>query len=311
MTSLPALPKSFTVRGRLDLRAYVELLRYHSAKTPAFARVHYAEVIEGDIPALERIGPRPVAEADVVEVGCGNRAGATLILNTLGARVVGIDYDHPDPDIRFASLVRIARENGIERAVKTFVRHVLFDRRYYRELERVVGRPLRRNGLDLRRMDACDLDFPDDTFDYVISHAVFEHIHDVPKALAEVQRVLRPDGIARIALHLFPSLSGGHRLEWAYPDESPSATVPPWDHLRERRFPPIVYLNELRESEYLALFVQYFDVVDVQTTSEGEHLLTEELRRELSGYGAEDLTHKDLIVLMKKPRANENDAASP
>lgn len=125
-----------------------------------------------------------------------------------------------------------------------------------------------------------------------------------------MQRVLRPEGIARISLHLFPSLSGGHRLEWAYPDESPSSIVPPWDHLRERRFPPIVHLNELCESEYSALFAQYFDVVDVETTSEGEHLLTDELRRELSEYSVEDLTHKDMIVLLKKPHRDGNSAAS-
>jgi ubiquinone/menaquinone biosynthesis C-methylase UbiE len=40
-----------------------------------------------------------------------------------------------------------------------------------------------------------DLPFPDESFDAVFMHAVCEHITDVPRAFAEVRRVLRPGGV--------------------------------------------------------------------------------------------------------------------
>ena len=292
--------RSFTDRGAPDLRSYVALLKYHLAKTADFAAVEYSGVVNGDIPALEAVGGKPIHDADVLDIGCGQRATSTLILHTLGARVVGIDYDHTSSRFSWRSLLRTARLNGGQRAAKTLVRHLLFDRRYYAEVERLLGRPLLRSGVDIRRMDACDLGFPDDSFDYVISHAVLEHIHDVPAAAVEMRRVLRPGGVAQLSIHLFPCLSGGHRLEWAYPNEQAGSTIPPWDHLRGRRFPTHVYLNELRESDYRTIFAQHFEIVNRTTMSEGEHLLTPELLRELVDYSFEDLTHSNLLLLLRK-----------
>jgi SAM-dependent methyltransferase len=291
--------KTFTVRGGVDLRAYLELFKYHAGKTATFAAVDYAGIVNGAIPALESQGPKPVTEAEVLEIGCGQRATATLILHTLGAQVIGIDYDYAEAGFSWRGLLTSARENGLQRAAKNLVRHAFFDRKYYAEIERLIGRPLLRRNVDIRRMDACHLELPDDSIDYVVSHSVFEHVHDVPAAAAELRRVLRPGGIARLSIHLFPCLSGGHRMEWAYPDEQPSATIPPWDHLRERRFPPHVYLNELRESDYRSIFSRHFEIVDSSTTSEGEDLLTPELARELSDYSFEDLTHANLMLLLK------------
>ncbi|MEO0094108.1 MAG: methyltransferase domain-containing protein, partial [candidate division WOR-3 bacterium] len=94
-------------------------------------------------------------------------------------------------------------------------------------------------------------------FDFVFSRAVFEHINDVPAAVKEVNRVLSLNGIAVISIHLFPSLSGGHHLEWARPDQSPSTKVPPWDHLRDNNYPVDVYLNKLTINQYREIFRLY------------------------------------------------------
>lgn len=294
-----AAVKSFTVRRGIDLRAYLELFKYHATNTAAFAAVDYTGVVEGDIPALQFHGRRPVTDADVLEIGCGQRATATLILHTLRARVIGIDYDHTEARLSLRSLLTSAQQNGFQRALKTLVRHTFFDRPYYAEIERLLGQPLLRDGIDIRRMDACHLALPDDSIDYIISHAVLEHIYDVPAAAAEMRRVLRPGGVARLSIHLFPCPSGGHRMEWAFPDERPSATIPPWDHLRQRQFPAHAYLNELRESDYRSIFARHFEIVDSATSTEGESLLTPELQQELAGYSFEDLTHSNLMLLLK------------
>jgi SAM-dependent methyltransferase len=65
-------------------------------------------------------------------------------------------------------------------------------------------------GTRIREMRAGRLDFPDGSFDLVLSNQVFEHVADLDDALGEVWRVLKPGG--RL-LALFPSdrvLREGH-----------------------------------------------------------------------------------------------------
>lgn len=44
------------------------------------------------------------------------------------------------------------------------------------------------------RATAAELPYPDDTFDAVVTRGVLHHLHDVPTALAEWRRVVRPGG---------------------------------------------------------------------------------------------------------------------
>ena len=56
----------------------------------------------------------------------------------------------------------------------------------------------------LRRVEPPDyvLPFEDATFDFVFSTSVMEHVLDPGRALEEIARVLRPDGVS---IHCFPS----------------------------------------------------------------------------------------------------------
>ncbi len=252
--------------------------------------------------ALERHGGCGRVGARVLDLGCGRRFPAALLFHTFGARVTGIDADVFDPAFGAGSWLRMIRVNGVERFARSLAQRVLFDRAYYRELGRLAGRPLRFEGLDLRLMDAGALGFPDAHFDLVHSNSVFEHLADVPAAVREVARVLRPTGVASIVIHLFPSLSGGHHPDWAFPDEEPSRRVPPWDHLRARRHPAGVRLNRWREREFLAEFERRFAVLESQAFVEGERLLTPGLERELSAYPREELL-KRAVRLVLRPRA--------
>lgn len=55
--------------------------------------------------------------------------------------------------------------------------------------------------------DACNLSFPDNQFDYVYSFGVLHHTADTGKSIAEVYRVLKPGGEARIMLYHRHSLN--------------------------------------------------------------------------------------------------------
>lgn len=58
--------------------------------------------------------------------------------------------------------------------------------------------------------DACNLDYPDNFFDIVVSFDVFEHIQDDTKSVAEVRRVLKPDGKLVVTVPAFPFLFSAH-----------------------------------------------------------------------------------------------------
>lgn len=48
---------------------------------------------------------------------------------------------------------------------------------------------------DLRKASVYELPFEDASFDLAVSFSVFEHLHEYPKGLAEVARVLKPKGL--------------------------------------------------------------------------------------------------------------------
>lgn len=95
-------------------------------------------------------------------------------------------------------------------------------------------------------------------------------------------------------------------MDWADPDDAPriDTPVPPWDHLRGQNHPAHVYLNKLRAEDYLESFGRFFDIERQEYTTEGHHLLTPELRAELTDWTEEDLTRRFLIVLLRKPMEN-------
>jgi SAM-dependent methyltransferase len=290
--------KTFTAgHGGSRLATYIDIVRYHRRGTERLAReaVERAEFIKKHTD--EQPSPR------VLDLGCGGRAGVTVTLHTLGVPTTGIDYDLVAPQPSLSSWAHIARQNGLERAAKTIGRQLLFDSAYYRRVCQMLRMKLRWDGVDVRTMDARDLLFPDDTFSFVFSAAVFEHISDIDAATAELRRVMRPGGYAYINTHLFPSLSGGHALDWADPEEAPriNTPVPPWDHLRERLYPAHVYLNELRTDDYLRTFAKHLEIVECEYVTEGRDQLTPVIRAELSAWSDEDLTRRSLIAMLRKP----------
>jgi len=100
--------------------------------------------------------------------------------------------------------------------------------RFWRLEQRVAEIFGERNGLppvNLRTVDAREpLPYSDGAFDAVFAWSVFEHVDDVPRALREIHRVLRPGGAFFLIINpLYYSAHGGHL--WNVLDE-------PWIHLR-------------------------------------------------------------------------------
>lgn len=150
--------------------------------------------------------------------------------------------------------------------------------------------------------DVGVLPFPDNSFDLAVSAAAFEHFLDVPGVVAELHRVLRPGGLVWVTIHLFTSPSGGHNLSYT---EIPLRTVPvgvdPWDHLRKRRLPFSVPLNEWRRDQYLEAFRGHFEILKHYCgMREGEELLKSEVAAELASYDQDELTCGAYTIIVRK-----------
>lgn len=61
--------------------------------------------------------------------------------------------------------------------------------------------------------DIRDLPFPDASYDFVFASHVLEHVDDDRKALSELARILRPDGIAVLSVPVL----GDTTVEYPYP----------------------------------------------------------------------------------------------
>ena len=85
---------------------------------------------------------------------------------------------------------------------------------------RLAPFPYREEALVFSKMDALDLKFPDETFDFVFSFSSIEHFGGHPGAvlaMQEIARVLKPNGVAAIATEVV--LNGQWHSEFFQPEE--------------------------------------------------------------------------------------------
>jgi SAM-dependent methyltransferase len=150
--------------------------------------------------------------------------------------------------------------------------------------------------------DVSALPFRNHSFDLVTSVAAFEHFLDVPLVLKEVYRVIRPGGVVWVLVHLFSSPSGGHNVSLSQvPLRHIPRGVDTWDHLRRRRLPFHVPLNQWRAKQYLSEFGKHFEIVKHYCAMrEGEDLLSREIERELSDYSRDELTCGAYVIVGRK-----------
>ncbi len=276
---------------------YLDLWRYWQRGAREFARDDFRLHRE----ACERLSSflgRPITGQRILDIGCGQHYPETLLFHNEGNRVTGIDLDVVGAGFSLGRYAAMVRRNGAKRAIKSLVRQVFFDPVYFGEMDALAGRRLSHRRLDLRIADACALPFADATFDLIVSASAFEHVGDVEAAVRETRRVLKPGGLAHIDIHLFTSLSGGHHLEWTWPDRSESRRIPPWDHLRQNLYPVDYYLNRKRLGEYESIFERHMVVLAwLPGRREGAGYLTPEVRAELAEYGDEELLTRNVIVV--------------
>ena len=133
--------------------------------TPAFFATALARRSSYELPWLADLVPlQALRDRSVLEIGCGAGFDAHMFCDH-GCDYYGID---------------LAPENA---------------RRTRRHLAHFGMTPAVLSG------DAEHLPFPDASFDFIYSMGVLHHVPDLPTALREIRRVLRPDGLFWIGVY--------------------------------------------------------------------------------------------------------------
>jgi len=133
--------------------------------------IHGARLFAHENAPFDRIIPfAQLAGRDVLEIGCGMGLHSELIARA-GARLTSIDISETSAE----ATTRRFEQKGLRATI--------------------------------RRMDACALDFPDESFDFVWSWGVIHHSAQTALILREIARVTRPGGEARIMVYNLDGMS--------------------------------------------------------------------------------------------------------
>lgn len=263
-----------------------------------------------ELPALyEKLSGQPAHRARIFEIGYGARPVRLIALHSMGFDVTGIDLDVPMLQWSTSRLLQILRTNGVERALKTAVRNLFFDRREQKALASVLARrgySLRMDPSRLLVGDAARFPFQPHQFDFLYSFDVFEHIPrpDLETLTAHLAHALAPGGIALIAPQIYTGICGGHLPEWSnyMATQSTPRSTRPWEHLHPSPLLANVYLNRLTRADYRAIFSAHFQIIEEidRMPNRGRHWLTPQLRRQLAAWTDEDLFSNVIWFVLKK-----------
>jgi hypothetical protein len=259
---------------------------------------------------------KPLAQCRVLEIGYGTRPLRMLWLWHHGIDVSGVDLDYPLLKFSLARLWRMTKTNGIERALKSAVRYLVVDRRQYDAMQdTLVARGKLRPDAPfwgdfasrLAVHNAADPVYWAEAgrFDFIYSVDVFEHIpkQQVDAVVKAMAGALAPNGVALIRPDLFTGISGSHLPEW-YKErlgESFVRKAPPWDHLRQNRFPANSYLNKMRLAEYEDIFARYLTIAETTPIDYGlgREFLTPDVRAELKDYSEDELLTNNIDYVLR------------
>lgn len=289
-----------------------QLLAYNFRYTERLAKHACLNVFQKTLRDLKLAGFRSLDRKNILDLGCGQRYAFALQCAAKGATVTALDINYVKPDLLILYFIRCLKHGGFKRAVKSTIRRMLFDKKYYRALEEHTGNPISPFTDKIEYVTAdpnnSNYSLPSETFDLIVSNAVLEHVSDVSAFASEVKRLLRPGGYFYGYIHNFYSISGGHNMEWAFPDEDPSKTVPPWDHLRANKYPTHVYLNQYLPEQFEKVFAKNLEIRIFENRDnnhnpggqEGAYFLTSQIAQELSEYPRNLLLTRAYCIICQK-----------
>jgi len=251
---------------------------------------------------VERTGT-PIENLQALEIGPGQIARQTAYF-AMRNEVTVIDLDVAPHGLNLPAYWRLWRRNGTKRLLKTLARKLLrVDAHFNAQMRRQLGVARLPNARVLQ-MDAMQMSFPEDSFDFVYSFDTFEHLSDPLAVLREVRRVLRQGGRCLTVLHPYTCDTGCHDMRLFMPGR---ANLPMWPHLRpesKEKVGSFVYLNRWTLAQWHDAFAQVFPNTsfDHWQLDEGTREALAQIRAagELANYSDEDLLTDRLVAVSTK-----------
>lgn len=259
----------------------------------------------------------PLVDRDVLVIGVGQTLREVMGFG-MQNRVVGIDLDVIPQGWRPGQYVRLLRQNGGMRFAKTVGRKLLgIDRNLSRQLALGFGMT-KKPTVQILQMNATDMRLASNTFDFVYSFSVFEHLDDPKAVLSKAIRVLKPGGVVQISTHIYSSEGGCHDLRIFAGDRD---SIPLWAHLRPSVKNTVLescYMNMWRDAQWRELFAELCPGGEVSFDKHAEPRGTEfakalvELRKagELGEYSDQELLMVNLVTTWQKPAISATGSTS-
>ena len=207
-----------------------------------------------------RTGKDP-ARSTVLEIGFGARPRRAFLLSGFFERVYAVDLDAPV--LSFRDAASTWRKNGMERAIKSAARHILFDARDWPRFHAAAKAALPAydpGKVQFAVGSAGDPGVWDGIppIDFAFSSDVFEHIEpdDLDRMLGLLRTNLAPGGLVVTLPMVFTGILGGHDPAWTRwtADRMPADQA--WSHLTDPGRAPDTYLNRLSRAQFAGAFQQ-------------------------------------------------------
>ena len=285
------------------LRQIASLRKRYARSSEPLVTGHLREIQQAEARIFDQYGVR-LADLDVLELGPGQLLGQMPYLS-LKNRVSAADRDIIVQGFNPAQYVRMLSHNGAVRTLKTVGRKVMgVDRRHRKQLYTALGiRSL--PAFKIIQADADKLSFAGNSFDFVYSRAVFQHVPAPADAIKEITRVLRPGGIAYISLQPYtsPTACLDPRVLYGGVDNG----IGLWPHLRPElkdQVKPNAYINKLGLRDWRRIFTEVStSPVFILTPVDTRYFeLAPALQQSghLKDYSIEELTTGALDVMFRK-----------
>ena len=278
--------------GRLRYNFALFRMRLRSGHDGAERAAERRDEAERLAAEFERATGKRARDSVLVEIGFGARPERAMVYSAYFGQVHAIDLDAPV--LRSRDLLGVARRNGWIRAMKSAVRHLLFDRRGWRDFharaaEIIPGYAPQSVHFVVGNAGGAETWRTIPPPDLVVSTDVFEHIPE--PALRDLLRMLRArapaDGLIITRPMVYTGISGGHDTAW-YPHLVPNnRSDTAWGHLLDPDFTVDTYLNRLSRRGFRALFVEEGFVIErdeAELGDFGRQHMTEAKRARLSAW---------------------------